>query len=462
MSNILQRVVRSLARRDSEPDAPESPSHDDEVQQPPFDQLLTTYFRELKEAFDSCPPIAEFLTTRPAPLHVDINSSGTTKDILITLPSRQCLHLHSLQLVADGRVIDLSDAASITASSHYGDSAERVNAGMLADVDGEHTWAVHTVRETAPWVRISLDEALTQPATLIINNRRDAWARRAAGLEVLTSEDGATWTSEYTFESRDEFGELATDISRRHGIAQLPTGPEIQNFAIAIARGDYQPARPAFKRIPDADKPLLRDLVNDVFLESKGLEWASHGARKSFRFWTRDEKISYIRLGRTIIEQLQELSPDVCFGFGSVLGPIRDGDLIEHDDDIDLIIAFDSEQIPSITAARQHVREFLETKGYRVRGDFFAHWHVLHDGFKIDVFVGLYDADGTIGWYPGRRGALTRETVFPPTSISVLGESYPIPCQPERYLETIYTEKWRTPEPTWSHDWDPSQYSDIA
>ncbi|MBM9461938.1 hypothetical protein JL108_00670 [Aeromicrobium sp. YIM 150415] len=461
MRNILQSVARRLTRRDNEAVVPESAPPEEEIQQPPVDQLLTAYFRELRDAFDSCPPIAEFLAINPAPLHVDINAAGTTQDILITLPSRQCLHLHSLQLVSEGRVVDLG-SATITASSHYADSAERVDDGMLADVEGDHTWAVHTAREKAPWVRIALDEALAQPATLIINNRRDAWARRAGGLEILTSDDGTAWTSEYTFESRDEFGELAADISRRHAIAELPAGREIQNFAIAIARGEYQPARPAFKRLPDADKPLLRDLVNEVFLESKGLEWASHGARRSFRFWTRDEKVAYIRLGRTIIEQLRELSPDVCFGFGSVLGPIRDDDLIEHDDDIDLIIAFEPEQVSSISAARQHVREFLEGKGYRVRGDFFAHWHVWRDDFKIDVFVGIYDADGTIGWYPGRRGALTRDTLFPPTIISLLGESYPIPRQPEKYLETIYTEKWRTPEPTWSHDWDPTQYNDIA
>jgi len=426
-------------------------------------EKIRSYFLSLKIAYEASPPLPKFLTAATEPLHIDLSEQDLIRDILIALPTRECLHLHSIRIIdSNDEPVDLKRHANTTASSHYGNSAERVQEGKLFDVEGQHVWAIHTARERNPWVRLSFDPPLRSAETLVINNRRDNYSRRAAQLAVRCSEDGESWNELYRLSDRDAFSPVADKISADHGVSDMYAGQIIQSFGTAVAREEYESARTFFRKATQPYKTILRDLTNEIFLDEKGLEWASHGARRSFRFWTQDEKVAYIELANEIIEHLRSFSPDVCFGFGSVLGPARDNDLIAHDDDIDIIIGLTPSQATGIAEGRRQVKELLEAKGYEVRGEFFAHWHVISQGFKVDVFVGIYDDDGTIGWYPGTRGALTREMIFPTRDISLFGMEYPIPRETEKYLEIIYTKNWRTPDPTWAHDWDPSQYSDIS
>ena len=85
-----------------------------------------------------------------------------------------------------------------------------------------------------------------------------------------------------------------------------------------------------------------------------------------------------------------------------------------------------------------------------------------HPGRKrVDVFVGIFE-DDSISWYPGTRGGLTRAIVFPPRSADLLGVPCWIPAQPEAYLERLYGEGWRVPDPYFRHVWDISAYADIT
>ena len=66
-----------------------------------------------------------------------------------------------------------------------------------------------------------------------------------------------------------------------------------------------------------------------------------------------------------------------------------------------------------------------------------------------------------MSWYPGARGGLTRAIVFPPGSADLLGVTCAIPAQPEVYLERLYGEGWRVPDPYFSHAWNVAAYADI-
>jgi hypothetical protein len=99
--------------------------------------------------------------------------------------------------------------------------------------------------------------------------------------------------------------------------------------------------------------------------------------------------------------------------------------------------------------------------GYEVSGEFATHRHVRRPGRKpVDVFVGIFEGDA-IAWYPGARGGLTRQIVFPPVAAELLGVRCLIPAQPEVYLERLYGPGWRVPDPYFSHAWDRSAYADI-
>ncbi len=145
-----------------------------------------------------------------------------------------------------------------------------------------------------------------------------------------------------------------------------------------------------------------------------------------------------------------------------MLSVVRDKALIPHDDDLDIIIGFEPTAAPTLTDALRLVEDHLRPLGYDVTGAFAAHRHVRRPGRKrVDVFVGIFEGEA-IAWYPGARGALTRDIVFPPTSADLLGVPCAIPAQPEVYLERLYGAGWRVPDPYFSHRWDISAYADIA
>ena len=172
--------------------------------------------------------------------------------------------------------------------------------------------------------------------------------------------------------------------------------------------------------------------------------------------------MDYVRDSAEVAEALRSLTPNVCFGFGSVLSVVRDKALIPHDDDLDVIVAFEPEAAATLRDGLRLIEEHLRPLGFEVTGPFHAHRHVRQPGRKrVDVFVGIFEGE-SISWYPGTRGGLTRAIVFPPRSAELLGVPCWIPAQPEAYLERLYGEGWRVPDPYFRHDWNISAYADIT
>ena len=67
-----------------------------------------------------------------------------------------------------------------------------------------------------------------------------------------------------------------------------------------------------------------------------------------------------------------------------------------------------------------------------MRGNYSAHRQIGRNnrGKHVDVFVGLFEGDA-ISWYPGTRGALDRDTMYPTTTAPLLGVECPIPARAE-------------------------------
>jgi len=121
---------------------------------------------------------------------------------------------------------------------------------------------------------------------------------------------------------------------------------------------------------------------------------------------------------------------------GTLLGRIREGQLLAHDNDIDIGLMDD---VDENTAAR-----VLGASGYfhllpRRVGDCLRVKHL--NGIAIDVFL-HYTDNGTV-WHGGTK-ARWYNTPFGLTETTFLGERFWIPDAPERYLEENYGD-WRTP-----------------
>lgn len=244
-----------------------------------------------------------------------------------------------------------------------------------------------------------------------------------------------------------------------------PVEAQLIRFCEMIATGqqnEIYAAMRAEKALTDEQKKEIISAVNQAHFLPQRLEWTNHGIIKTFRFWTADEKAGYLRSANEIAEVVRSLTPHVCFGFGSVLGMIRDDDFIPHDDDMDLIAAFPHEEGVTFGKLKQQLRDALEAAGFTVHGDNLSHFGVnKEEGTATDIFIGIADEDETVSWFPSKRGLHKFSAVFPVSSFRLFGVDCPIPGDPIAYLENTYGKDWREPIPNWNHPWDQTQYQDF-
>lgn len=384
----------------------------------------------------------------------------------IELPPNQFLHLQSIGVSADGAddAAALAALAEVEVSSWYKDFGETFDKARLFDFDSPSGTVVHTRGNESAWLEVRFARPLDITGVRL-RNVADSTAPRARGIRVLAGSPGRELTVVYDAAQR------AAELTEMLGELAAPTrydiGDEMRAMLPVIVKtmtGDYGPARTIEKATPLSDAGIrhYRKVINATILNARSMELTPHGLKRSFRYWSQREKKRYISFAVQIANDLKRLTPNTCFGFGAALAVVRDGDLIPHDDDLDLIIGFEPHEAATLQEARKLVKQHLKPLGYTVSGAFSAHWHIGQAGRKhlLDVFVGLFEGD-TISWYPGARGSLTRDIMFPTSEAAMLGISCPLPRDPDTYLERVYGAGWRQPDPGFMHKWDPTAYADL-
>ncbi len=193
------------------------------------------------------------------------------------------------------------------------------------------------------------------------------------------------------------------------------------------------------------------------------LSYSGHGFKRTFKFWSEQEKQAYLSFAERIVVSLRDLSAHVTLAGGVVLGIHRDGALIDWDDDIDLFIAFEQHSCPDLAHALDRVEKHLRARGFKVEGSFFSHRWIRQNGHQtLDVFVGLIEADGNVAFYPSRRRGLDRATMFPPAARAIHGVTLPFPADCEDYLRFSYGPNFRSPDRDFNDPWDMTEFADIA
>ncbi len=183
-----------------------------------------------------------------------------------------------------------------------------------------------------------------------------------------------------------------------------------------------------------------------------------HGYGQTFAHLDHDDIWSHLR---EVIEALENEGHSVFLNSGTLLGVVRDGKLIEHDDDIDLAVELSAKTQKEAAAEWIEIRDLLE------KMDLFDHEanknptiHKLTSKevngrfVEIDLFPLWYqDTDeGERAWlYPHTRGELKREDIFPLKACDVSGLM--LPAVPEKMLALNYGENWQTPDPLWRFNW---------
>ncbi|MGY2078086.1 MULTISPECIES: class I SAM-dependent methyltransferase [unclassified Blastococcus] len=160
----------------------------------------------------------------------------------------------------------------------------------------------------------------------------------------------------------------------------------------------------------------------------------------------------------TAIRELleSELGPVVYVTCGTLLGPVREGRLLPHDDDADLAYLSRYEHPADVALESFAVGRLLRAAGYEVVRLSVGHLQVVfsHEGrpdHYVDVFPGFVLGDHWMQHFMIRAEA-SREDLLPPSRVQVSGREEPAPRDQELALRAVYGEGWRTPDPSFTFE----------
>jgi F5/8 type C domain len=409
------------------------------------------------------------------PLILNINNK-VTRYIRLRLLGDLPLNLETIEIYQfiNGEKYNIAPEAEILASSIYPGTEYLLQQKKLLDSQSKGL-GIHTNSSTNEWVCLKFKEEVNI-SCIVIYNRDDNCRYRAWKIVVESSLDNVSWEELYNHQNRinsyydmivnsikyskifsnfdKEFSLLIYDCLKILDCLLQQQFSEAENVLSNIKKRHIITQ----EQIQEIKQGFSKEIL--PYFEK---HWSIHSINRTFKYWSDDEKKNYLIQANQLINDLRQLSPFVCMGFGFVLGYIRESDLIGHDDDIDIIIAFDVEKCHTIREALEKLTNHLISIGYEVSGNHFSHRWIRRENMRIiDVFVGIKEEE-KVSWYPSNRKNLLITDVFPPLNVEILNITMPIPSQPIRYLEETYGESWNIPDQKFSHSWNnQNEYSDIA
>ena len=192
-------------------------------------------------------------------------------------------------------------------------------------------------------------------------------------MRVSTSADGDNWSLGYSHPERlDQYLREVTELLQSaNGVSAEADLRAAAQVLFEIAKGHHGDADNrlnADSGLSSDVRRAIRKSLNEGFLRSLDCEWTTHGITRSFRFWSNAEIVPYLHCANEVVRHLRKVSPNVCYGFGFVLGMLRGGSFIPHDNDVDVLIAIKREECTGLSSLLARVKAFLESWGYLVHG----------------------------------------------------------------------------------------------
>lgn len=143
----------------------------------------------------------------------------------------------------------------------------------------------------------------------------------------------------------------------------------------------------------------------------------------------------------------------ICFG--TLLGAVRDGAPIGHDNDIDVGYLSAFEHPVDIAREAYRVSRTLHEHGWPARRGSAVRINTRialggGQGRSVDVFTCAW-VEGVL-YMPSDVGIpVPRETMLPLGTVTILGREVPGPADPEALLEVTYGPGWRVPDPSFRY-----------
>lgn len=189
---------------------------------------------------------------------------------------------------------------------------------------------------------------------------------------------------------------------------------------------------------------VLRDTLHPEFI-------TSHGYVTTFS--QMDAERIFNSMGAAL-SPLSGLHMPFFLFAGALLGHIRDGRLIGHDDDIDVAVMLGECPQDEVAPRWLEVKQQLDARGLIAEADrandrpvFKFHSDL---GSDIDLFPAWSDA-GKFSVYPYSLNEISSDVIFPLASFGQ--DPLKLPAAPEALLVQSYGAEWRIPDPLFHIDW---------
>jgi hypothetical protein len=163
-----------------------------------------------------------------------------------------------------------------------------------------------------------------------------------------------------------------------------------------------------------------------------------------------------------ISEAVEKLSADLrpeglvpLLAYGSLLGAVREGHLLDHDDDFDIFVTLGASTEEEFQERRRAMHGALEARGWTVElNGKFKNSHIWNgdEGPKLDLFS-VWD-DGVVAWTHMEKmkwRSIPRKWFLDHSPIEVDGIRMEASEHAPEFLEERYGPNWRTPDKY--HDW---------
>ncbi len=153
-----------------------------------------------------------------------------------------------------------------------------------------------------------------------------------------------------------------------------------------------------------------------------------------------------------IFNILKALGYSSFINSGTLLGYVREGKLIGHDDDLDLAVILPGESESEVSRAWIELvnalsQYFVLTKKVN---------EIATIKFDSDVEIDIFPAwslSGRLFVYPYCYGDVDIDYVVPLVEVTWSGSCLTVPKSPEKLLDVNYGKDWRIPDPSWRFDW---------
>jgi SAM-dependent methyltransferase len=148
---------------------------------------------------------------------------------------------------------------------------------------------------------------------------------------------------------------------------------------------------------------------------------------------------------------------------GTLLGPVRNGRIMAHDDDADLAYLSAHPNPSDVMLESFRIERVLVDQGYEVVRHSNGHLQLMFPGgtvtdrFYLDIFT-YFECNG---WFYGTfhaRERADRVTIHPLKPLPVNGRLLPGPAEPAQLLAAIYGPSWEVPDPTFTFVTPPAAF----